>query len=716
MKKFTKFFNFVFAIVITITSIVKADLTPTQLLNWNDIRDVVYAGGPSVLAGTYGGLLRSGNNGISFSTTDINIRVICLDYDANSNIVYIGTAEGLYYGAPNSSSFTKATYFGNSWIFGLGVVGEGSIIGKKRVLVSDGFTTYKSDDNGLTWSPLSGNSQYILLVNGGIINGNKVVFASNNKVYRNENNGDGAWTLMDGLPNPAYYLYDMSFSVVSSVPKLYVISSYGFGGDKVYVSSYSGGIWSAWSNILSVTSMNDFIWSLFSDDLNNVLAGTGKSGILKTNNNGVSWSTDNTGLENLHIFSIKSSLLYLFACSPGGIYYRPLPVNSSGTWTRCTITEWTRPSINWLEAHAYYQYASTHFGIFRSTDKGSNWNLSNSGLTNSDIEQTINQNNIIFAATHGGVHKSTNYGTNWTLWNNGITDSIINCFASTPSIIFAGTDSKGVFRSTNDSLVWVTAGLSNKKIRKLFVAGNFVFAATNTGIYRTSNSGAAWEAPSLSDTAINGFAVRGSSLYAVSGNNGVFVSTNNGTNWLTFNSGLTSTKINTILSHNNILYVGTRDSGLFNASAGNWESTNRNAGIFSLNITALSSDTNNIYVGDNCGLVYSGPFSSIFYIKKNNTEIPTDYKLIQNFPNPFNPSTNIKFEIPPSKSGQAKNNYVTLKIYDALGREIATLVNEQLKAGTYQVDWNGSSYASGVYYYRLTAGDFVETKKMLLVK
>jgi len=652
--------------------------------------------------------------GTEDTTTDIHITVSCLDYDANSNIVYIGTAVGLYYGPPNASSFTKATALGYDAITDIAVVGEGSISGKKRVLAISLYTTYKSDDNGLTWSPLSGNSvQYLLLVNGGIINGKKVVFASNNKVYRNENNGDGAWTLMDGLPNPAFNLYDMSFSVVSSVPKLYVTSLYEFNYVLlVYESSYSGGIWSTWSNILSVISFDDWVQSLYSDDLNNVLAGTRLSGILKTNNNGVSWSTDNTGLENLYISSIKSSPLNLFACTYGGIYYRPLPVNSSGTWIRSTITEWTRPSVQYLEAQvAHYQFASFgYYGIFRSTDQGTNWNLSNSGLTNLNVEQTISQNNNIFAATHGGVYKSTNYGTNWVLSNNGITDSVINCFAKTSSNVFAGTDSKGVFRLMNDSLGWVTAGLSNKKIRKLFVAGNFIYAATNTGVYKTSNSGAVWEAPSLSDTAINGFAVRGSSLYAVSGNNGVFVSTNNGTNWSTFNSGLTSTRINTILSNNNILYVGTKDSGLFNASAGNWESTNRNAGIFSLNITALAADSNNIYVGDNCGLVYSGPFNSISYIKNNNNnKIPSDYKLSQNYPNPFNPSTNIKFEIP-------KSSFVNLVVYDMLGREIAKLVNEKLNVGIYSVDWNGSNFSSGMYFYKLTSGDFSEVKKMVLIK
>jgi len=89
--------------------------------------------------------------------------------------------------------------------------------------------------------------------------------------------------------------------------------------------------------------------------------------------------------------------------------------------------------------------------------------------------------------------------------------------------------------------------------------------------------------------------------------------------------------------------------------------------------------------------------------------VPEKFSLNQNFPNPFNPTTSIKFEI--------KNSSITeLKIFDALGREVETLINERLKPGTYSLTFEGSKFTSGVYFYRLTADDFVETKKMLLVK
>ncbi|MBZ0203588.1 MAG: T9SS type A sorting domain-containing protein [Ignavibacteria bacterium] len=96
-------------------------------------------------------------------------------------------------------------------------------------------------------------------------------------------------------------------------------------------------------------------------------------------------------------------------------------------------------------------------------------------------------------------------------------------------------------------------------------------------------------------------------------------------------------------------------------------------------------------------------------IQQTSAEIPNSFSLSQNYPNPFNPTTNIKFDIP-------KSSNVKLVIYDALGREVAVLANEELKAGTYQADWDASEYSSGVYYYKIEAGEFIETKKMIVLK
>ncbi len=101
--------------------------------------------------------------------------------------------------------------------------------------------------------------------------------------------------------------------------------------------------------------------------------------------------------------------------------------------------------------------------------------------------------------------------------------------------------------------------------------------------------------------------------------------------------------------------------------------------------------------------------SSSTGFNSDQSKIPTVYSLDQNYPNPFNPSTNISFSIP-SKS------FVSLKVFDALGREVAVLVSEELPAGTYSRQWNATQISSGVYFYRLQADSFTETKKLVLLR
>jgi len=88
---------------------------------------------------------------------------------------------------------------------------------------------------------------------------------------------------------------------------------------------------------------------------------------------------------------------------------------------------------------------------------------------------------------------------------------------------------------------------------------------------------------------------------------------------------------------------------------------------------------------------------------------PDKFNLFQNYPNPFNPTTKIKFTIP-------QTGFTSLKVYDVLGKEITTLVNEELSAGEYEVDFDANTLTSSVYFYRLRAGEFIQTKKMILIK
>ena len=101
--------------------------------------------------------------------------------------------------------------------------------------------------------------------------------------------------------------------------------------------------------------------------------------------------------------------------------------------------------------------------------------------------------------------------------------------------------------------------------------------------------------------------------------------------------------------------------------------------------------------------------ATVSSVTQTSSSFPEVYSLNQNFPNPFNPSTSIKFDI-------VNPGLVSVKVYNNLGKEVSTIVNENLSAGSYQVNWNAAGLTSGIYFYRLETLDYVATKKMLLVK
>ena len=158
------------------------------------------------------------------------------------------------------------------------------------------------------------------------------------------------------------------------------------------------------------------------------------------------------------------------------------------------------------------------------------------------------------------------------------------------------------------------------------------------------------------------------------GSSGVYLSTNNGASWLNKNQGFNVIPtVSTLLISNNYIFAGTYSYSLWRRS-----------------------------------------LSDIIGLKQISEIVPAVYSLHQNYPNPFNPSTKIRYKIKDSR-------FVTLKVYDILGKEIVTLVNEKQSPGEYEVpfsinQFSGYQLPSGVYFYQLRAGDLVETKKMILLK
>lgn len=142
-----------------------------------------------------------------------------------------------------------------------------------------------------------------------------------------------------------------------------------------------------------------------------------------------------------------------------------------------------------------------------------------------------------------------------------------------------------------------------------------------------------------------------------------------------------------------------------------WHVPGRKFSVFNIVYINLS------FPGDSGFLTFKNvtynPSSQVIGINSISEEIPRTFYLYQNYPNPFNPETKIKFDVTPVNNG---NVHVQLKVYDMLGREAVVLVDQSLKPGTYETALNGSDLAGGVYFYTLTAGNFKQTKKLILIK
>jgi hypothetical protein len=140
-------------------------------------------------------------------------------------------------------------------------------------------------------------------------------------------------------------------------------------------------------------------------------------------------------------------------------------------------------------------------------------------------------------------------------------------------------------------------------------------------------------------------------------------------------------------------------------------------------LTALWYDKNNNNVIDGSDFVVSSKLTpnaltlSPIGISIISSEIPKKFALLPNYPNPFNPVTKIRFQIPLLRGvAEGGGVFTKLMIFDLSGREVTTLVNEQLKPGSYEAEWDGTGFASGVYVYRINSGNFTKMMKMVLIK
>jgi len=484
-----------------------------------------------------------------------------------------------------------------------------------------------------------------------------------------------------------------------------------------------------------------------------LFAGTERDGLFRSTDVGRSWKADTIAGMDPSVRAFVVIPPYLFAGTPGGLYRTP---DGGRSWSRFDAGL-SNPNVKALCVKGAALFAGTYGGVFRSTDGGEYWSKTSSGMKIVFVEALASRGGTLYAGGINGVYRSTNRGDSWS--------DVVNCWAPSLAIdgmkVYAGT-SGHVFYSFDDGGTWdllwlggaegmaralavngtellagmardgvlrigiptpgagivTTTDLKDTAVYALAVSGTNLFAGTEGGVFRSTNGGINWTAVNngLTKFEVLALAVQGSHLFAGTKEGGMFLSTDDGGTWTPADSGLTDADILSFAISRNNLFAGTWQGGVFLSSNNgtSWSAVNdgltNSSDQVSSVVHALAIVGTDLYAGTRGAGVWRRPLSEMVVSVENTpTELPSSYSLHQNYPNPFNPSTTIKYELP-------RSSEVRLSVFDMLGREVSMLVNERRDAGVHEVKFDVSGLSSGVYFYRLQAGEFVQTRKLVLLQ
>ncbi len=383
--------------------------------------------------------------------------------------------------------------------------------------------------------------------------------------------------------------------------------------------------------------------------------------------------------------------------------------------------------------------------VFRSTNGGLNFTNITGNIAGAELYSVCALNaDTIFAGNGGSpggvggnarVYMTTNGGVNWSIaiqtggnsgFISGISFSKVNphfgLIVSDPAI---ENDSFWVARTTDRGVTWIVKKAPNAAQyttqNSIFVVDELFYGfglnASPAKFYLTTNGGINWSVKQigLTGNSVPSVAFRSDKLTGIAVSDvtypNIAITGNGGTNWQTINVGPGNSGIATVkwVPGTPVFYIAANKIKRSSNNGSDWFEMST-AGIQNFSHMDLSVESNELcayaLASDGKVMKYSGdPFG----IDPSNTTIPVQYSLEQNFPNPFNPQTTLKYSIP-------EPAFVTLKIFDAAGSEVITVVNSHHRAGNYREDIDMTQLSSGIYIYTLYAGGETISKKMVLLK
>ncbi len=380
-------------------------------------------------------------------------------------------------------------------------------------------------------------------------------------------------------------------------------------------------------------------------------------------------------------------------------------------------------TIEFYDANTGYTTAPVYTGgsmleIHKTTNAGINWVDQNCGYTGTRFMaiHILHPDTVYISGNEGLILKTVNGGNNWVTVNSEASLQLWGLYFTNSFTGYTSGSGGRIMKTTNSGVNWVN--LSSPTMTSL---NSIYFLNENTGfisgyaiVLKTTNTGVSWV--NLNAPFFSGFE-NFREIYFFSENLGLYVSdagrivktTNGGVNWNLMSSGTSESLFGVKFTDAMTGYACGNNGAIVRTTNGgdNWSPQVSPLNEILTDVWFTTANTG--YISTWSGKVLKTTNGGLTFINPISSEIPEKFNLEQNYPNPFNPSTNIKFQIP-------KAGFVTLLIHDITGKQVETLVREELSAGVYEVQWNASSNPSGVYFYSLSSGGFVQTIKMVLIK
>jgi photosystem II stability/assembly factor-like uncharacterized protein len=367
-------------------------------------------------------------------------------------------------------------------------------------------------------------------------------------------------------------------------------------------------------------------------------------------------------------------------------------------------------------------------GIHRSTDHGQTWiKVSSGDLDLAYIEAITTIGDKLIAGTNiigRATYESIDSGMTWNPVYSSV-DGYVTTLTARHDTVFAGTYTGGVYRSTNKGITWTHMGSGDflqSFILSMIWIDSTIYVGTHSnwlGIWKSTDAGNTWQTANsglpldpISGTFrdIQCFTVKRQSVYTGTGWGGCYSSTNDGLSWDSVNQGLPPySYVFDILSTDSMLYLAS-DGGFYESQDDGLHWIPKNSGL-PVNETVLSLFIHSgfIYAGISGHGVWKTSTTWVTSANPDERIIPLHFSLEQNFPNPFNPVTMIRFSLP-------RADHVTLDVSNMLGEIIRTMIHSHLEAGDHFAIFDAKGFPSGVYLYRLKSSSGVLVKKMMLIK